>query len=285
MLRILVTGINGQLGSELKDLLANEETFDVNYLSRAKLALEKTEEIKSILSKFKPELIIHSAAYTAVDKAESETELADKVNHLASREIANYCKSNDCRLISISTDYVFNGNSSIALKENAEVDPINIYGKTKLLGEKAIERECPDAIIIRTSWVYSTYGNNFVKTMIRLMSQKEEISVINDQIGSPTYAKDLAKAILKIIKSGKWISGIYHYSNAGEISWYDFAQEIKKIKGFGTKINAIPTKSYPTPAKRPKFSILDKSKIKENYSVEVPFWKNSLKEMINLLNN
>ncbi|WP_099370295.1 dTDP-4-dehydrorhamnose reductase [Sphingobacterium sp. 1.A.5] len=283
MLRILVTGVNGQLGSELKDLLANEETFDVNYLSRAELALEKTEEIKSILSKFKPGLIIHSAAYTAVDKAESETELADKVNHLASREIANYCKSNDCRLISISTDYVFNGNSSIALKENAEVDPVNIYGKTKLLGEKAIEKECPDAIIIRTSWVYSTYGNNFVKTMIRLMSEREEISVINDQIGSPTYARDLAKAILKIIKSDKWVGGIFHYSNDGEISWYDFAEEIKKIKGFRTKINPIPTSSYPTPAKRPKFSLLDKSKIQDTYNVEVPFWKDSLKEMINLL--
>lgn len=283
MLRILVTGVNGQLGSELKDLLANEETFDVNYLSRAELALEKTEEIKSILSKFKPELIIHSAAYTAVDKAESETELADKVNHLASKEIANYCKSKDCKLISISTDYVFNGNSSLALKENAEVDPINIYGKTKLLGEKAIERDRPDAIIIRTSWVYSTYGNNFVKTMIRLMNEREEISVINDQIGSPTYARDLAKAILKIIKSDKWVGGIFHYSNEGEISWYDFAEEIKKIKGFSTKINPIPTTSYPTPAKRPNFSLLDKSKIQDTYNVEVPFWKDSLKEMINLL--
>lgn len=284
MLRILVTGGNGQLGSELKDLLANEETFDVNYLSRAELALEKTEEIKSILSKYKPELIIHSAAYTAVDKAESETELAGKVNHLASREIANFCKSNDCRLISISTDYVFNGNSSIALKENAKVDPINIYGKTKLLGEKAIEREYPDAIIIRTSWVYSTYGNNFVKTMIRLMNEREEISVINDQIGSPTYARDLARTIMKVIKSEKWIGGIYHYSNKGEISWYDFAEEIKKIKGYSTKINPIPTSSYPTPAKRPKFSLLDKSKIQETYKVDVPFWKDSLKEMINLLN-
>ncbi|GEM66495.1 NAD(P)-dependent oxidoreductase [Sphingobacterium mizutaii NBRC 14946 = DSM 11724] len=283
MLRILVTGVNGQLGSELKELLAKEETFDASYLSRAELPLEKTETIRTILSTYKPDIIIHSAAYTAVDKAESEIELADKVNHIASKEIANYCKSKDCKLISISTDYVFDGNSNIALKENAEVDPINIYGKTKLLGEKAIEREYPDAILIRTSWVYSTYGNNFVKTMIRLMSEREEISVINDQIGSPTYARDLAKAILKIIKSDKWVGGIFHYSNDGEISWYDFAEEIKKIKGFSTKINPIPTSSYPTPAKRPKFSLLDQSKIQDTYNVDVPFWKDSLKEMINLL--
>lgn len=283
MLRILVTGVNGQLGSELKDLLANEKTFDVNYLSRAELALEKTEEIKSILSRFQPELIIHSAAYTAVDKAETETELADKVNHLASKEIANYCNSNDCKLISISTDYVFDGNSSVALKENAPVDPINIYGKTKLMGEKVIQKVCPNAIIIRTSWVYSSYGNNFVKTMIRLMNEREEISVINDQIGSPTYARDLAKAILKIFKSDTWVGGIYHYSNDGEISWYDFAEEIKLIKGYNTKINPIPTSSYPTPAKRPKFSLLDTTKIQDTYNVDVPYWKDSLKEMINLL--
>lgn len=283
MLRILVTGVNGQLGSELKDLLANEKTYDVNYLSRAELALEKTEEIKSILSRFQPELIIHSAAYTAVDKAETETELADKVNHLASKEIANYCNSNDCKLISISTDYVFDGNSSVALKENAPVDPINIYGKTKLMGEKVIQKVCPNAIIIRTSWVYSSYGNNFVKTMIRLMNEREEISVINDQIGSPTYARDLAKAILKIFKSDTWVGGIYHYSNDGEISWYDFAEEIKLIKGYNTKINPIPTSSYPTPAKRPKFSLLDTTKIQDTYNVDVPYWKDSLKEMINLL--
>lgn len=285
MKRILVTGVNGQLGSELKDLLKLDSEFEVIYLSRSELSLENTENIQNILSDYHPELVIHAAAYTAVDNAESDEIIADKVNHLASREIADFCRKTDCKLIAISTDYVFDGDSCVALKEDAKVNPINIYGKTKLLGEKSIQATLDDSIIIRTSWVYSSYGNNFVKTMIRLMSQKEEISVINDQIGSPTYAKDLAKAILKIIKSGKWISGIYHYSNAGEISWYDFAQEIKKIKGFGTKINAIPTKSYPTPAKRPKFSILDKSKIKENYSVEVPFWKNSLKEMINLLNN
>ena len=284
MRRILVTGVNGQLGSELKVLLNNEEAFEVTYLSRAELSLEKTEEIISILSKYNPELIIHCAAYTAVDKAESEIELADKINHLACKEIAQYCKSNDCRLISISTDYVFDGNSSIALSEKASVDPLNIYGKTKLLGEEATQRICPDSIIIRTSWVYSSYGNNFVKTMIRLMKEREEISVINDQIGSPTYAKDLAKAILKIIKSDNWVAGIYHYSNDAEISWYDFAEEIKKIKGYGTKINPIPTSSYPTPAKRPKFSLLDKSKIQNTYKVNVPFWKDSLKEMINLLN-
>lgn len=284
MTRILITGVNGQLGSELRNLFDEEPEFEVGYLSRVELPLENTEKIASTLEKYKPEIIVHSAAYTAVDKAESEEELADKVNHLASKAIAEYCKLNDCRLIFISTDYVFDGSSNLALKECADVDPINVYGKTKLLGEKAIEEVLKDAIIIRTSWVYSTYGNNFVKTMIKLMSERDEISVINDQIGSPTYARDLAVAILKIIKSGKWIGGIYHYSNEAEISWYEFAKEIKKIKGFNTKIIPIPTSSYPTAARRPKFSLLDKSKIRETFSVEVPFWKDSLNKMIDLLN-
>ncbi|MGX1753736.1 dTDP-4-dehydrorhamnose reductase [Sphingobacterium sp. NPDC055346] len=285
MQRILVTGVNGQLGSELKILLNSETEFETSYLSRLELPLENTDNIEAVLTDYKPEIIIHSAAYTAVDRAESEPEIADKVNHLASIEIAKYCRSNGCRLIAISTDYVFDGNSNVALNETAEVGPINVYGKTKLLGENGIQEILPTSIIIRTSWVYSVYGNNFVKTMIRLMKERDEISVINDQIGSPTYARDLAIAILKIIKSGKWIGGIYHFSNEAEISWHDFALEIKNIQGFRTKINAITTTSYPTPARRPKFSLLDTGKIKETYGVEVPYWKDSLKEMIDLLNN
>ena len=285
MQRILITGVNGQLGSELKDLFELESEFEVSYLSRGELPLENTENIKAVLNEYHPEIIIHAAAYTAVDKAETEEEIADRINHLASREIAEYCVENDCRLISISTDYVFDGNSTSPLNEEAKVDPVNVYGKTKLLGEVAIQKVLSDAIIIRTSWVYSTYGNNFVKTMIRLMAEREEISVISDQIGSPTYAKDLAKAIIKIIKSGEWISGIYHFSNEGEISWFDFAQAIKELNGFNTKINSIPTTSYPTPAKRPKFSLLDKTKIKRIYEVDVPSWKDSLKEMMDSLNN
>ncbi len=283
MKKVLITGVNGQLGSELKDLLSKESEFEASYLSRTELPLENLNNIQAVLSEYSPEIVIHAAAYTAVDKAESEKHLADTINHLASREIAKYCQKADCRLIAISTDYVFDGNSDNPLNESAKVDPVNTYGLTKLLGENAIFNLLKDAIVIRTSWVYSIYGNNFVKTMIRLMQEKEEISVINDQIGSPTYAKDLAKAILKIIKSEDWISGLYHYSNEGEISWYDFAEEIKAIKGLQCKINPISSTDYPTPAKRPKYSLLDKSKIIEIYGVEAPFWKESLRLMIGSL--
>jgi dTDP-4-dehydrorhamnose reductase len=183
-------------------------------------------------------------------------------------------------LIAISTDYVFDGNSSVALTEDATVNPINVYGETKLRGEQVIQKWCPDAIIIRTSWVYSTFGKNFVKTMLRLMSERDEISVINDQIGSPTSAHDLAQAIVDIVDGDTWQGGLYHYSNEGEISWYDFAVAIRDLKGLNCEINAIPTTAYPTPAKRPKYSLLDKTKIKTTFGVEVPFWKESLERCL-----
>lgn len=283
MQKILVTGVNGQVGSELKELLRSEQNLEVSFLSRAELPLDQIDSIQTVLDEYHPEIIVHCAAYTAVDKAESETELAEKVNHLASGEIAKYCKNKDCRLIAISTDYVFDGNSNLPLNEAASVGPINFYGRTKLMGEKAIQNVLDDSIIIRTSWVYSKFGSNFVKTMIRLMTEREEISVINDQIGSPTSARDLAKAIIKIIKSENWIPGIYNYSNEGEISWFDFANAIKQIRGLNAKINPIPTSAYPTAAKRPRFSLLDKTKIKATYQVEVPNWKDSLKEVIKSL--
>ncbi|MHC8947801.1 dTDP-4-dehydrorhamnose reductase [Sphingobacterium hungaricum] len=282
--KVLVTGANGQLGSELNDIFKDDSSFDTHFLNRQKLPLDQPNLIHGVLDMYQPDIIIHAGAYTAVDKAESEAELADKVNHLASEQIAEYCTINNCRLIAISTDYVFDGNSSEALKEDAKVDPINTYGVTKLKGEQAIQHFCPDAIIIRTSWVYSTYGNNFVKTMMRLMNERSEISVIDDQIGSPTYANDLAKAIVDILNSKDWISGIYNYSNEGEISWYDFAVAIKEIDNLDCTIHPIPTTSYPTPAKRPKFSLLDKAKIKSTFGVEVPSWRHSLEKCIDKLN-
>ena len=282
-MRILITGAAGQLGSELKDLYINRSDVASFFVDRDELALDDTDSIIAGISSYKPDVIIHGAAYTAVDRAESEVELADKVNHLASGEIAKYCKANGTKLIAISTDYVFDGNSSTPLNESAEVSPINVYGETKLKGEQAIQAHYPEAILIRTAWVYSTYGNNFVKTMIKLMTEREEISVINDQVGSPTYALDLAKAINAIVDGEKWESGIYHFSNEGEISWYDFATAIKEIKGLDCKIKAIPTSAYPTPAKRPKFSLLDKTKIKQTFGVHVPNWKDSLQVMLNKL--
>lgn len=279
-MKILVTGSNGQLGSELREYLETNPRYETYFLDRKQLPLEQTLIIQDILGMYQPDLIIHAAAYTAVDQAESEPALADTVNHLASEEIAQYCRLHGAKLIAISTDYVFDGNSDVALTEDAPVDPINTYGLTKLKGEQAILKWHPESIVIRTSWVYSTYGNNFVKTMIRLMTEREEISVINDQIGSPTYAKDLATTIMDIIEGEDWVGGLYHYSNEGEISWYDFAVAIREIKGLNCKINAIPTTQYPTPAKRPKYSLLDKSKIKRTFKVEVPIWKESLEQMI-----
>lgn len=282
-MRILITGASGQLGSELKELAHHDPINEFFFLSRAELPLDQIMIIGDVLGMYEPELIIHAGAFTAVDKAESESELAAKVNYLASEEIAQYCYKHGTNLIAISTDYVFDGNSSSPLKEDAATDPINTYGKTKLEGERVILKWAKDAIILRTSWVYSTYGNNFVKTMIRLMSEREDISVISDQIGSPTYARDLAEVIFAIIKSGKWQGGVYHYSNEGQISWYDFACAIKEIKGLDCRINPISTSDYPTAAKRPKYSLLDKSKIKSTFGISIPEWRESLTQMIEKL--
>ncbi len=279
-MKILITGAKGQLGSELREILSHQEDISTFFLDRKQLPLDQTFIIQDILGMYEPDMIIHCAAYTAVDKAEEDQVGADVINHLASEEIAQYCRLHDVRLIAISTDYVFNGESNIALSEVADVSPINTYGLTKLKGEQAIQKWLPEAIIIRTSWVYSTYGNNFVKTMLRLMNERDEIAVINDQIGSPTYAKDLAHAILKIVEHREWNPGIYHYSNEGQLSWYDFAVAIRDIQKLDCEIRSISTREYPTAAKRPRFSLLDKSKIKETFGVNVPNWKESLIKML-----
>jgi len=278
-MKIVITGASGQLGSELRELLPGSEK-ECYFLDRKQLPLDQTELIQDILGMYQPDLIIHAGAYTAVDQAEDEPGLANLVNHLACEEIAQYCRLHGAKLIAVSTDYVFDGNSAVPLKEDAPTGPVNVYGQTKLAGEKAIQKWCAEAIIIRTSWVYSSFGKNFVKTMCRLMAERDEVRVINDQIGSPTYAADLAKAILKIADSPNWQAGIYHYSNEGEISWYDFALAIRDIRSFDCKVTPIPTTAYPTPAKRPQYSLLDKAKIKAAYAVEVPDWKSSLMRML-----
>jgi dTDP-4-dehydrorhamnose reductase len=279
MEKILVTGANGQLGSELGILSAKYPQYNWFFADRTKITLDNLEILKKQLNEIKPDVILNCGAYTAVDKAETEKELAFTINHLAVEIIAAYSFANDVKLIHVSTDYVFDGTSSVSLDEEAKTNPINVYGESKRAGEIACLKENPNSIIIRTSWVYSKFGNNFVKTMQRLMQERDSVNVVNDQIGSPTYAADLAEAMLDILESQKWISGIYNYSNEGEISWYEFALSIKEFGDYNCNVGGIPSASYPTPAKRPEFSLLDKKKIKKVYNLQVPHYKDSLKKM------
>jgi dTDP-4-dehydrorhamnose reductase len=283
MKQILVTGASGQLGSELKVLSESYYQYEWIFADRTQLSLDKLAVLENQLETIQPDFILNCGAYTAVDQAESENELADIVNHKAVKLIAQYATDNHVKLIHISTDYVFDGTSSIALTEEAKTQPINVYGSTKRAGELACLEANPDAVIIRTSWVYSRFGNNFVKTMSRLLQERDSLNVVNDQIGSPTYAADLAQAIMTILGHSIWQSGIYNFSNEGEISWYEFVLAIQEIGKFDCLVNGIPSSEYPTSAKRPAFSLLDKSKIKNIFGVEVPAYKVSLSKCMELL--
>lgn len=280
MRKILVTGATGQLGSELKVLSESYSQYEWVFADRSQVSLDNLSFLENQLELIRPNIILNCGAYTAVDEAESETELADLVNHQAVAILAAYAKDNQVKLIHISTDYVFDGTSSIALTEEAATKPVNVYGATKRAGERVALAVNPDVLIIRTSWVYSRFGNNFVKTMQRLLKERDTLNVVNDQIGSPTYAADLAQAMMDIVASSNWIPGIYNYSNEGEISWYEFVLAIQEIGGYTCEVKGIPSSSYPTPAKRPAFSLLDKTKIKELYGVDVPEYKESLKKCL-----
>jgi dTDP-4-dehydrorhamnose reductase len=283
--KILVTGSNGQLGSELKELASSYPQFKFLFFDREQFPLSDSVIVQRIIAEHQPAYLINCAAYTAVDKAESEIDFANEINGTAVGVLASAAKRTGAKFIHISTDYVFKGNASEPRKEDDKVDPLNAYGASKLLGEQLAIRQNPESIIIRTAGVYSFYGKNFVKTMIRLMHERESIGVVNDQIGSPTYAADLARVILQIISSGKWVPGIYNYSNEGVISWFDFANEIKRQTNSSCVVNPLSTEQFPTPAKRPKYSVLDKSKIQQTFSVQLRDWKESLKECISKLND
>jgi dTDP-4-dehydrorhamnose reductase len=282
--KILVTGANGQLGSELRELSLFQDQYEWIFTDWQELDLSDLQNLADNITTISPDILINCAAYTAVDNAESEIELADVLNHQAVVIMAKWTFANNCKFIHVSTDYVFDGTSSIALNEDAPTAPINVYGKTKLSGERGCRNENPESIIIRTSLVYSSYGANFVKTMSRLMKEKDTLNVVDDQIGSPTYAADLAKAILDILNHTNWQSGIYNYSNEGEISWYEFALAIQELGGFKCKVSGISSSQYPTLATRPAFSLLDKSKIKAKNSILIPDYKESLRKCMGLMN-
>lgn len=281
--KIIVTGSNGQLGSELKELAAVHPSFTFVFLTRNEMPLDDNAAIQRTLQQQQPDYVINCAAYTAVDKAESEREEAFQVNALAVEAMAKACAETGAKFIHISTDYVFDGTSRLPLKEEDAVAPINVYGESKLAGEEKAMAANPESVIIRTSWVYSFYGKNFVKTMMRLMSEKERISVVNDQWGSPTYAADLANAILQIIVSPQWQAGIFHFSNDGVITWFDFAKEIGRLLQTACDIQPTSTDNFPTPARRPAYSVMDKSKIHQLYGIQLKPWQASLHQCLKRL--
>jgi dTDP-4-dehydrorhamnose reductase len=287
MPQILVTGANGQLANEIKVLSSGYPQYQFLFTTKEELPIENREAVKSFFTKNKIDCCINCAAYTAVDKAESEKAKAFLINADAVGDLANLCNIHQVKFIHISTDYVYDGSSNIPLKEESKTSPINVYGASKLKGEELAIEKNPAALIIRTSWVYSSFGNNFVKTMLRLFKEKAEINVVADQYGSPTYAVDLAGVIMKFMEGmqeGKQLSGIFNYCNEGIINWYQFAEEIKSLVNSNCIINPIPTSSYITAAKRPEYSVLDISKIKQILQISIPDWKDSLEKCIGILN-
>jgi dTDP-4-dehydrorhamnose reductase len=278
--KILVTGANGQLGKELRQLSLSFTLYEFIFLSREDLPIHHFEMVRHYFSVYHPTYLINCAAYTAVDRAEEEKDKAFQVNAEATGVLAAVCKENHCHFIHVSTDYVFDGTAVIPYKEDSPTNPQSVYGLSKLDGEKQALQFNPESIIIRTSWVYSEFGKNFVKTMLKLMAERETISVVKDQVGSPTYAADLAAVILHIIKEGNWVPGIYHYSNEGIISWYEFALAIKELTGSHCNVSPITTDQYPTAAKRPAYSVLDKSKISATFNIPLISWKESLQKCL-----
>lgn len=279
MKKICLLGANGQLGTELSSLFKASNEFDCTRLTFDDLDIVDSNDVRDYFKKNIFDFVINCAAYTAVDLAESETDLNDAVNNIAVKHLAEACKTQDSILIQISTDFVFDGTKSIPLSESEATNPIQEYGRAKLAGEKWLD----EGIVIRTSWLYSPYGNNFVKTMLRLGRERDQLNVVWDQVGTPTYAHDLAQAIAQICLDEKINEklGVYHFSNEGLASWYDFAQGIMEYGQVNCEVFPIPDTSYPTPAKRPKYSVLDKRKIKETFNLRIPYWRASLKECMN----
>ncbi len=284
-MKILVTGAKGQLGNELREISISLKSKELIFTDIEELDITDYKKVENFITSDNVDVIINCAAYTAVDKAESESELAYKINSDAVYNLSKAINKNNGVLIHISTDFVFDGMKSTPYIEEDATNPLSIYGKSKLAGEKVALDEAKNLYIIRTSWLYSTYGNNFVKTIIRLAQERKKLNVVFDQASTPTYARDLAEVILKLLdnlKNGE--KTILHFSNEGVTSWYDFAIEICELSGVKCEINPIETKDYPTPAKRPPYSVLNKRKIKSLLNITIPHWKDSLKKCIIKLN-
>jgi dTDP-4-dehydrorhamnose reductase len=276
MSKTIVFGASGQLGQCFKKLAADKNLDFFIFPDESEANILDVEGLSNVFAKYQPEYAINCAAYTAVDKAEDDTELAEKINKTGVANIAQFCAEHGTTLIQVSTDFVFKGNLSSPLKEDDETLPISVYGQTKLDGEKVIPPVLDKYFIVRTSWLYSEFANNYVKTMLKLGAERDLLKIIADQAGTPTYAMDLADAIIAIIKSGSTEYGVYHYSNEGIASWYDFSKAIFDLSGTTVKVLPIPTSEYPTRATRPPYSVMDKTKIKNTFGIEVPYWRDSL---------
>jgi len=288
-MKILIIGGEGQLGSSLTKLIENENFAQFQITTIAQLDLSKEENIESFFKGNNFDYVVNCTAYTAVDKAENDQVTARLINAKAIQWIGRYAKLKKAGVIHISTDYVFSGESNLPLTTKDTVNPNSVYGLTKAEGEHLLMQENEKSVIIRTSWLYSEYGNNFLKTMLKLGAEKDEIKVVFDQIGTPTYASDLASTILQILKtvtsdSNLFAPGIYHYSNEGVCSWYDFAQMIFKLANLNCKIEAVSSDQFPTLAKRPAYSVMDKTKIKKQFNIAIPFWVDSLEKCLKEIN-
>ena len=282
-MKILVTGSGGQLGSEIQDLISQFPSFKFTFSDYPEMDITDKESLGVAFAEGQFDYCINCAAFTAVDKAEEDKEKCDAINVTGSKNLAELCQEHNVTLFHISTDFVFDGTSCKPLKEDQPTAPVNYYGVSKLNGEHEVTSALTKYFIFRTSWLYSTFGNNFVKTMIKLSESRDELNIIVDQIGSPTYARDLALSILEIIDSGSEEYGLYHYSNQGVASWYDFTCAIFEYKSIATKVHPIPTEKYPTPAARPHYSVMDKSKFEEIFQKNIPHWRDSLKACLQAL--
>ena len=275
---VLVTGANGQLGQALQSITGNYPNIEFVFCDSSSLDITNLNQVEQTFKHFKPNYCINAAAYTAVDKAESEPVKAHLINVIGAKNLAEVCKEFDTTLIHISTDFVFDGNKNTPYIEEDKTNPKGVYGKTKSDGEQEIIKNLNEHFIIRTSWLYSQFSNNFMKTMLKLARERNSLSVVNDQIGTPTHAVDLAQVIIKVILSNSKNFGIYHFSNEGSASWYDFAKRIFEINKIAIDLKPIPTSEFPTPAKRPIYSVLDKSKIKSEFNILIDFWQDSLEK-------